>query len=112
MRPGPRCAGPWAERRRADSNRRIEVLQTSALPLGYGAVGGRSSHRMWGFSRRPTRANDLPGTTEGKNEGTRSTPGRDLPIGRTVKGILDPVAHVPTSVATTHGKGYGHCAGV
>ena len=26
------------ERRRADSNRRIEVLQTSALPLGYGAA--------------------------------------------------------------------------
>jgi hypothetical protein len=25
------------ERRRADSNRRMEVLQTSALPLGYGA---------------------------------------------------------------------------
>jgi hypothetical protein len=27
------------ERRRADSNRRMEVLQTSALPLGYGAEG-------------------------------------------------------------------------
>src|SRR2546426_10569869 len=26
------------ERRRSESNRRIEVLQTSALPLGYGAV--------------------------------------------------------------------------
>src|SRR6266480_4880562 len=25
------------ERRRSESNRRIEVLQTSALPLGYGA---------------------------------------------------------------------------
>jgi hypothetical protein len=29
--------GPVLQRRRADSNRRIEVLQTSALPLGYGA---------------------------------------------------------------------------
>jgi hypothetical protein len=28
-----------SERRRSESNRRIEVLQTSALPLGYGAVG-------------------------------------------------------------------------
>src|SRR2546426_7539338 len=26
------------QRRRSESNRRIEVLQTSALPLGYGAV--------------------------------------------------------------------------
>src|SRR5437763_16208491 len=26
------------ERRRSESNRRIEVLQTSVLPLGYGAV--------------------------------------------------------------------------
>src|SRR2546422_870148 len=32
----PPCA---AKRRRSESNRRIEVLQTSALPLGYGAVG-------------------------------------------------------------------------
>ena len=30
-----RCA---VERRRSESNRRIEVLQTSALPLGYGAA--------------------------------------------------------------------------
>jgi hypothetical protein len=27
------------ERRRSESNRRMEVLQTSALPLGYGARG-------------------------------------------------------------------------
>src|SRR2546426_4011727 len=27
-----------AQRRRSESNRRIEVLQTSALPLGYGAA--------------------------------------------------------------------------
>src|SRR5689334_11017629 len=27
------------ERRRTESNRRMEVLQTSALPLGYGAGG-------------------------------------------------------------------------
>jgi len=26
-----------SERRRSESNRRMEVLQTSALPLGYGA---------------------------------------------------------------------------
>ena len=26
------------QRRRSESNRRMEVLQTSALPLGYGAV--------------------------------------------------------------------------
>src|SRR5437763_6295529 len=31
---GSRCG---AKRRRSESNRRIEVLQTSALPLGYGA---------------------------------------------------------------------------
>src|SRR3989442_5839525 len=29
--------GELGERRRSESNRRIEVLQTSALPLGYGA---------------------------------------------------------------------------
>src|SRR5207249_792785 len=29
------------ERRRSESNRRIEVLQTSALPLGYGAGQGK-----------------------------------------------------------------------
>ena len=37
-----RCGGPASspcasQRRRSESNRRIEVLQTSALPLGYGA---------------------------------------------------------------------------
>src|SRR6266576_7129483 len=31
-----RASRRW-ERRRSESNRRIEVLQTSALPLGYGA---------------------------------------------------------------------------
>src|SRR2546425_4432453 len=31
------------ERRRSESNRRIEVLQTSALPLGYGAGGNVTS---------------------------------------------------------------------
>src|SRR5437667_6300922 len=34
---GPRHSGLLLERRRSESNRRIEVLQTSALPLGYGA---------------------------------------------------------------------------
>jgi hypothetical protein len=33
----PMTAERRGERRRADSNRRMEVLQTSALPLGYGA---------------------------------------------------------------------------
>src|SRR5438309_6259733 len=36
----PRCP---RERRRSESNRRIEVLQTSALPLGYGAGGSVNS---------------------------------------------------------------------
>ena len=36
------CTGrsnTYGERRRSESNRRMEVLQTSALPLGYGAGG-------------------------------------------------------------------------
>ena len=33
--------GRW--RRRPDLNRRMEVLQTSALPLGYGALKGRTT---------------------------------------------------------------------
>src|SRR5437764_14794857 len=37
---GSRCG---AKRRRSESNRRIEVLQTSALPLGYGAERNVSS---------------------------------------------------------------------
>ncbi len=35
------CDRRLHERRRADSNCRIEVLQTSALPLGYGASRGK-----------------------------------------------------------------------
>ena len=35
-----RCRKVW--RRRPDLNRRMEVLQTSALPLGYGALSGKS----------------------------------------------------------------------
>ena len=31
-----------SERRRSESNRRMEVLQTSALPLGYGAGNAKS----------------------------------------------------------------------
>jgi hypothetical protein len=31
------------QRRRSESNRRMEVLQTSALPLGYGAWTGKLS---------------------------------------------------------------------
>src|SRR5882672_1908656 len=38
---GPRHSGLLLERRRSESNRRVEVLQTSALPLGYGAGGKR-----------------------------------------------------------------------
>ena len=33
------CAGPW--RHQSDLNRRITVLQTVALPLGYGAIWRR-----------------------------------------------------------------------
>jgi hypothetical protein len=32
-----------SQRRRSESNRRMEVLQTSALPLGYGAGEGEAS---------------------------------------------------------------------
>src|SRR2546427_8245661 len=39
--------GELGERRRSESNRRIEVLQTSALPLGYGAVGVKSHQNTW-----------------------------------------------------------------
>lgn len=49
---GPPIGRPFpdtrSKRRRADSNRRMEVLQTSALPLGYGA----SQQRFGLFSRR------------------------------------------------------------
>src|SRR2546425_12533253 len=39
------------ERRRSESNRRIEVLQTSALPLGYGAGGNVTSQLTTGSAR-------------------------------------------------------------
>src|SRR2546426_12042187 len=39
------------ERRRSESNRRIEVLQTSALPLGYGAGGNVSSQLTMSSAR-------------------------------------------------------------
>src|SRR5438445_13736899 len=39
------------QRRRSESNRRIEVLQTSALPLGYGA-GGNVTSRFTASSAR------------------------------------------------------------
>src|ERR1051326_7073774 len=48
--------GLWSgleQRRRAGSNRRMEVLQTSALPLGYGAGCGVSCHRTWATAREP-----------------------------------------------------------
>src|SRR2546425_5721603 len=38
------------ERRRSESNRRIEVLQTSALPLGYGARGLGKCPQLGRFS--------------------------------------------------------------
>src|SRR6267143_4024657 len=46
------------ERRRSESNRRIEVLQTSALPLGYGAGGLK-------MARTLTVLNPLPRPTAG-----------------------------------------------
>src|SRR5437867_11597469 len=39
-----------AKRRRSESNRRIEVLQTSALPLGYGARGLGKCPELGSFS--------------------------------------------------------------
>ena len=50
---GPALAGPL-QRRRADSNRRMEVLQTSALPLGYGARDGKTH-------TSPPRSQDVSG---------------------------------------------------
>src|SRR6188508_3308259 len=51
---GPACeAGPKSlrrERRRSESNRRIEVLQTSALPLGYGAGDSKRNAAQRGCS--------------------------------------------------------------
>jgi hypothetical protein len=45
-----------AERRRSESNRRMEVLQTSALPLGYGAIFGPKDILNSGpTARRPVR---------------------------------------------------------
>ena len=46
------------ERRRSESNRRIEVLQTSALPLGYGARPSKAHqkgllHQVGGTSKHP-----------------------------------------------------------
>ena len=41
---GPATGGPL-KRRRSESNRRMEVLQTSALPLGYGARALKLSPR-------------------------------------------------------------------
>src|SRR5690606_39668458 len=46
------------KRPRADSNRRIEVLQTSALPLGYGAKEKASRARSSRAGNR-TRTGDL-----------------------------------------------------
>ena len=58
----PRPARNHQERRRSESNRRIEVLQTSALPLGYGAVGLET-----GWSRalsQPTPQREPPDRTD------------------------------------------------
>ena len=41
------------QRRRAGSNRRMEVLQTSALPLGYGAGARKVAPRHRFLKRRP-----------------------------------------------------------
>ena len=39
------CNSLSRERRRSESNRRIEVLQTSALPLGYGASASKAHQK-------------------------------------------------------------------
>src|SRR2546426_10412014 len=53
---GGRVGGPLSflffERGRAESNRRIEVLQTSALPLGYGAGRNVNSQLTTGSADR------------------------------------------------------------
>ena len=41
--------GCGIERRRTESNRRMEVLQTSALPLGYGAGDGECNRLLHFF---------------------------------------------------------------
>jgi hypothetical protein len=46
------------ERRRSESNRRIEVLQTSALPLGYGARGSKAHQK--GSLHQVCRASEHP----------------------------------------------------
>src|SRR2546425_11135014 len=52
------------KRRRSESNRRIEVLQTSALPLGYGAAQRYSLYgkdfQYLSRSRPPTSSKPLP----------------------------------------------------
>ena len=44
------------ERRRPESNRRITVLQTAALPLGYGALGVRNVVCCLNFFKRASPA--------------------------------------------------------
>ena len=57
------------QRRRAGSNRRMEVLQTSALPLGYGAGSGSSCHDT-------TRSASEPGLRDAVRTGFLVDPGR------------------------------------
>src|SRR3989441_11277504 len=61
-----------AKRRRSESNRRIEVLQTSALPLGYGAR--RVSNFTWEFEfLNPHRGHDLDAGCAHSNVNQRQT---------------------------------------
>src|SRR6267143_6502338 len=62
--------GGW--RRRSESNRCIEVLQTSALPLGYAA-----GPRTWLIRRREI----LQGVPEGCQSGRGLETGRPAPTG-------------------------------
>ena len=65
----PICVLIW--RFRADLNRRIKVLQTSALPLGYGAIwsGLRGSNSLpppWQGGALPDELNPRIATSSGK----------------------------------------------
>src|SRR6266480_2332638 len=69
------------QRRRSESNRRIEVLQTSALPLGYGAGGKRNlaTHDEFGKSSRSNRLARIMagGKNGGRLIGSSPSPRRD-----------------------------------
>src|SRR3989442_15330038 len=60
------------QRRRSESNRRIEVLQTSALPLGYGA-GGNVTSRFTASSARVGARTGVPYLSALSNDDQNAT---------------------------------------